>query len=501
MEKTFLNFISNIENPLNLEINSLQKLNVKLNSFLEYVKLANRSELKHIRKIDGILRDMNAFLELSKIYDANAYYYRDRNYELYLLNKYQALLNRVQAYATEHTKQELEYFLHKTRETFYPLYPRLMNLLGVYYQLYEYDFSSAIEHYQSAINVLKGIDKVTFESQSSLSYEGTFRLFMNNMLDAMIRSPEPERYLKEIHLIRDYLFDSEAQISNEARLDIAELFAKMGKSKIASNLLSSIEMSKMKNINFYYPQINRVKSIIALKTGNLSIGFDSVVKSFRLCFQVGKPISQKTNMVTLFSTINNLLTGISLKERISMFKEKGFLDLIINVLETKDRYLAIEHSKNVANLSLKLWKILGGDEKYYDHIYFSGLFHDIGKLSIPWLTLSKPFSLDNIDREILRYHSLESYKLLNLLGFEEEAKVAGNHHERIDGSGYPLGKKNLTIDSEVVAIADVFQAASSPNRNYKNPKGKEEILKEIENDVNNNKFHRKIYEALLLAVK
>lgn len=70
MERAFLNFILNMKSPLNMGINGLQKLNIKLNNFLEYVKLVNRSELKHINRIDEILRGMNAFLELSKIYDA-----------------------------------------------------------------------------------------------------------------------------------------------------------------------------------------------------------------------------------------------------------------------------------------------------------------------------------------------------------------------------------------------------------------------------------------------
>ncbi|GAI23008.1 unnamed protein product, partial [marine sediment metagenome] len=73
----------------------------------------------------------------------------------------------------------------------------------------------------------------------------------------------------------------------------------------------------------------------------------------------------------------------------------------------------------------------------------SALLHDIGKCAIPWYSLNKIAPLDDLDWEILQVHPIEGAKMLRKLRLDEEAEIAKNHHERIDGSGYPEGKKDF----------------------------------------------------------
>jgi len=87
--------------------------------------------------------------------------------------------------------------------------------------------------------------------------------------------------------------------------------------------------------------------------------------------------------------------------------------------------------------------------------------------------------LDDLDREILQAHPIEGGKMLRKLGLDEEAEIAENHHERIDGSGYPEGKKDISLETEIVAISDAYNAAITPNWRYRIPKIPMDVLYEL----------------------
>ncbi|MCD4702447.1 MAG: hypothetical protein K8S24_11380, partial [Candidatus Aegiribacteria sp.] len=87
--------------------------------------------------------------------------------------------------------------------------------------------------------------------------------------------------------------------------------------------------------------------------------------------------------------------------------------------------------------------------------------------------------LDDLDWEVLQVHPTEGARMLRKLGLEEEAKIAENHHERIDGSGYPEGKKDIGLDTEIVAISDTYNAAITPNRRYRIPKMPMDVIYEL----------------------
>jgi len=494
-----LKLIRSIKEPLQLQTDKLKEINDKIDNLIEYLNSETRPEIQYIDELKNELQRIGALIEISKIFDANSNYYYERDLSKYLLNKYIAISSKIQGYATESTKKEIEDFLNMTEKhkDVYPFYPIFLNILGVYFQLYESDLKTAQNLYKSSVDCLEKINSSNFKSITTINYKRAKDLFTNNILDAMIRSPSPKKQIKEIHLLKKRIYDSEETISTESSLDIAEFHIRLGESKTAKDILSSVRKSNVKDIEYYYPQIYRIEAIMAFQKGDLSSAFDYAIKSFKFCFKKGKPLSKKLNIVSLLPIINKLSSEISFKDRITIFKEKGFVNFVTNVVETNDRNLALEHLKKVAELSVKLWKTLKKEKRELNHIYFSGLFHDIGKISIPWFTLSKPTKLDSIDKEILKYHTLEGFKLLNLLGLSNEARVARDHHERIDGSGYPYGRKRIKKDTEIVAIADIFTAASSSNRNYKNPKTSKIILQEIEKDVKHKKFHKDIYDAIM----
>ena len=122
------------------------------------------------------------------------------------------------------------------------------------------------------------------------------------------------------------------------------------------------------------------------------------------------------------------------------------------------------HCINVALASNILAQWLRWDEKEIELATLSGLFHDIGKLAIPDAIITKPGKLDSQELQVIRTHPAKGYEVLKDLDVSNHVKNAAlMHHERCDGSGYPLGLTGPQIDkyAKLVAIIDVYDAMTS----------------------------------------
>ena len=112
----------------------------------------------------------------------------------------------------------------------------------------------------------------------------------------------------------------------------------------------------------------------------------------------------------------------------------------------------------------------------------AGVIHDIGKMYIPADILSKPGKLSNIEMQLLKTHSQSGYDIMKHIDFPwPVARIILEHHERMDGSGYPNGRSNndILLESRIVAIADVVDAMAS-HRPYRTALGIDMALREIE---------------------
>lgn len=128
-----------------------------------------------------------------------------------------------------------------------------------------------------------------------------------------------------------------------------------------------------------------------------------------------------------------------------------------------------EHSDGVANLARHIGGLFGLSERTCDMLELAGLLHDLGKLRVPDELLEKPGKLDPLEYSSVQRHSFDTYNILkNIHGFEDIALWAGQHHERVNGSGYPyhLKETQLTREARIIAVADVFQALAQ-NRPYR----------------------------------
>lgn len=137
------------------------------------------------------------------------------------------------------------------------------------------------------------------------------------------------------------------------------------------------------------------------------------------------------------------------------------LAIDISALKTSDEY-TFKHSVDVATLSMVVAKRMGMNEKEIREIGMAGLLHDIGKTKIPLEILNKPAKLDDDEFEIMRQHSVYSYRIVQDDPNLSEAVKLGilQHHEKIDGSGYPLAIDGSKISpyAKVLAIADIYDA-------------------------------------------
>ncbi|PJC76342.1 MAG: hypothetical protein CO013_00420 [Syntrophobacterales bacterium CG_4_8_14_3_um_filter_58_8] len=202
----------------------------------------------------------------------------------------------------------------------------------------------------------------------------------------------------------------------------------------------------------------------------------------------GAPIhDEKGNINEVVFSIDDVTEQRRAEEEISktVGKLKRGIDDTIRamamIVEEKDPYTA-GHQERVAKLSVAIAQDLNLSEEQISGIRMAGMIHDIGKIRAPAEILSKPTQLSPIELELLKTHAEVGYRILEPIAFPYPvAKIAYQHHERINGAGYPQGLKGdeILIEARILAVADVVEAMAS-HRPYRPARGIDAALEEIE---------------------
>ncbi|AOV16673.1 hypothetical protein BJI67_05985 [Acidihalobacter aeolianus] len=156
------------------------------------------------------------------------------------------------------------------------------------------------------------------------------------------------------------------------------------------------------------------------------------------------------------------------------------IQAVATVVEMRDLYTA-GHQLRVAELAFAIAQEMGLGDECANGVYLAGIVHDIGKIHIPAEILSKPAKLSPIEYEMVKTHSQNGYEILKGIEFPWPiAQAVLQHHERMDGSGYPQGLKNenILIEARILAVADVVDSMSS-HRPYRAGLGIKLALAEI----------------------
>jgi len=160
------------------------------------------------------------------------------------------------------------------------------------------------------------------------------------------------------------------------------------------------------------------------------------------------------------------------------------VSVLSDMLNLKDPYTQF-HEKNVAKLALEIAERMGLDEFTIESIRVASMVHDIGKINIPTEILSKPGKLSDIEFEMIKKHPETAYEILRKVDLPwPVADIVYQHHERLDGSGYPrhLKSDEILLEAKIIIVADVIEAMSS-HRPYRAALGFEAAIEEIKKNA------------------
>jgi len=159
---------------------------------------------------------------------------------------------------------------------------------------------------------------------------------------------------------------------------------------------------------------------------------------------------------------------------------EGTIHAVASAVEARDPYTA-GHQSRVAELACAIGRKMELDTTRIDGLRWGGKIHDIGKIHLPAEILSKPAKLTDTEYELIKTHSQVGYDILKGIEFPWPiADIAYQHHERMDGSGYPQGLKGdeICLEARIMAVADVVEAIAS-HRPYRAALGIDIALQEI----------------------
>jgi putative two-component system response regulator len=194
--------------------------------------------------------------------------------------------------------------------------------------------------------------------------------------------------------------------------------------------------------------------------------------------ELNKTLEKKAN-----DGINDLLAQTEkLKEsyKKSQIIMDGIVKTLSKIVETRDPYTS-GHEDQVAKIACKIAKEMKLTDDQISSIHISATLHDIGKISVPSEILTKPSVLSNLEREIIKTHCKVANDILVNIEFPYPvAEIIYQHHERMDGSGYPRGLKgdDIALEARIIGVADVIDAMAS-YRPYRPALGVEAAIEEI----------------------
>ena len=221
------------------------------------------------------------------------------------------------------------------------------------------------------------------------------------------------------------------------------------------------DSDKISNINNYILQNTGTKHSMIVSTAALNVLSEDFLKN----------MTDDKIFSTLKSQLPKFDTTLSDDEIINLS------GIIAKIIDYKSVFTQ-EHSTQIANKAWYMSGIYGYSNRQRAELYIAAAMHDIGKLFIPTGILEKPDVLTSNEFSIIKSHAEYTWDVLqSISGFEEIALWASNHHEKLDGSGYPFGKRahELDFNSRLLACLDIYQAVRE-TRPYHPPRSHEDTM-------------------------
>lgn len=202
-------------------------------------------------------------------------------------------------------------------------------------------------------------------------------------------------------------------------------------------------------------------------------------------------LSKDNNIIGYQGIIRDISELVSSRQKLEKTLDKlrkalgGTIQAMALTVETRDPYTA-GHQRRVSNLACAIAREMGASANQIQAIHFAGIIHDIGKISVPGEILSKPGKISENEFGIIKEHPRTGHNILKRVEFPWPIdQIVLQHHEKMDGSGYPDGisGENITLEARTLTVADVIEAMSS-HRPYRPTLGVDMALNEIKQNRN-----------------
>jgi HD-GYP domain-containing protein (c-di-GMP phosphodiesterase class II) len=250
----------------------------------------------------------------------------------------------------------------------------------------------------------------------------------------------------------------------------------------------------------YVQQSDRLEAIREVHRGfnqdiarSIETGDVSAVKS-TLCDLVAETLAEpRAGMLqSLPATVDILVSGYS--------KQPSIMRTFATI-SNKD-YSTVIHSVNVMALTLSYAFFTGLSLRDTKRLGLAALLHDVGKTSIPSEILAAPRKLTTEEFEIIKSHPVIGGQLIRQIDrlSNDIALGALEHHERLDGSGYPAGTKEISFSGQVIGIVDCYEALTNEERPYRRARDPMDTLKLLKDDVEAGQFNRRLFEKFCYSL-
>lgn len=221
------------------------------------------------------------------------------------------------------------------------------------------------------------------------------------------------------------------------------------------------------------------------------------------------------DVISVKATLCQLAAEILAEPRAGMLQMlPGTMDILVSgyskqpaVLRTfaticnKD-YTTVIHSVNVMALALSYAFCAGLSLHETKRLGLSALLHDVGKAGMPAKILCAPRKLTVEEFEVIKSHPVIGGRIICEVNHLGEAIALGalEHHEKLDGSGYPKGIKKISFSGQLIGLVDCYEALTNEDRPYRRARDPMETLKLIKDDVEAGKFNRKLFEKFCYSL-
>jgi len=377
------------------------------------------------------------------------------------------------------------------------------------------NFNKSLEYFQKALKIREEIGDKNNISQSLIlignvkgktaKYEEALDYYSKSLI--IKKEIDDKRGISQIYnnLGNIYLETGRQEKALEYRLEALQIDRKIGDKWEIANSTYNIAEQYLLNTEHEkaYPYILESYDL-SKDLSNIGLIRDNL-HNFSLYYELSGDYKKALNYQRDYSELTKSMFSEELSERITEMQIKyetekledavaertlelqktikGAIHLVAATVETRDPYTA-GHQTRVADLAAAIASEMGLANDQVEGVKMAGIIHDLGKIQVPAEILSKPGKLSELEFQIIQTHPQVGFNLLKNIEFPWPiAEMVLQHHEKMDGSGYPQGLKGdeIMLEARILAVADIVEAMSS-YRPYRPALGIEKALKQIRKD-------------------